>query len=60
MSPSLPLFPEPMVKMRPSRSLQAPSSDAFLGTLDEVFLAQPSWPPRPPLALRPLIPVSFS
>ncbi len=59
MFPSLPLFPKPMLKMCPSRSLQAPSSDAFLGTFDEVFLAWPPWLPCPPLALRPPQPVSF-
>ncbi len=59
MSPSLPLFPEPSVKMWPSRSLQALSLDAFWGTFDEVFLAQPPWPPCPPLAPHPPRPVSF-
>ena len=52
MSPSLPLFPEPMVKMWPSSSLQAPTSDAFLGT---VALAPLPLPPRP----RPPLPLLF-
>ena len=52
MSPSLPLLPEPMVKMWPSSSLQAPTSDAFLGM---VALAPLPLPPRP----RPLLPLLF-
>jgi hypothetical protein len=39
----LPLFPEPMVKIWPSSSLQAPTSDAFFGTVPLVPLP---WPPR--------------
>ena len=61
MSPSLPLFPEPMVKMWPSSSLQAPSSDALLGTLGEE-LPLPAQPHRlalPPLVSRPPRPVSL-
>ena len=54
-SPSLPLFPEPMVKIWPSSSLQAPTSDAFLGTVPLVPLP---WPPRPwPAPLPSLSPV---
>jgi hypothetical protein len=52
MSPSLPLLPEPMVKMWPSSSLQAPTSDAFLGTVALAPLPRPHRP-RPP---RPLFP----
>ncbi len=51
-SPSLPLFPEPMVKMWPSSSLQAPTSDAFLGTVALAPLPRPPRP-RPP---RPVVP----
>ena len=46
------LLPEPMVKMWPSSSLQAPTSDAFLGTVALAPLPRPPWP-RPP---RPLFP----
>ena len=53
MSPSLPLLPEPMVKIWPSSSLQAPTSDAFLGM---VALAPRPRPPRPRPALPPLLP----
>ncbi len=52
MSPSLPLLPEPMVKIWPSSSLQAPASDAFLGM---VALAPLPRPPRQRPA-RPLFP----
>ncbi len=51
-SPSLPLLPEPMVKMWPSSSLQAPTSDAFLGTVALAPLPLPPLP-RPPLLLFP-------
>ena len=44
MSPSLPLFPEPMVNMWPSSSLQPPTSDAFLGIVGFTSLPWPSWP----------------
>ncbi len=50
MSPSLPLLPEPMVKIWPSSSLQAPTSDAFLGMVPLVPLP---WPPRPLSSLLP-------
>ena len=52
MSPSLPLLAEPMVKIWPSSSLQAPTSDAFLGM---VALAPLPLPPRP----RPPLPLLF-
>jgi hypothetical protein len=45
---SLPLLPEPMVNIWPSNSLQAPTSDAFLGM---VALAPLPRPPRPRPAL---------
>lgn len=53
MSPSLPLLPEPMVKIWPSSSLQAPTSDAFLGM---VALAPLPRPPRPRPALPLVLP----
>ncbi len=49
-SPSLPLLPEPMVKIWPLRSLQAPTSDALHGTVPEGV------PPRPPRPRSPLPP----
>jgi hypothetical protein len=53
MSPSLPLLPEPMVKIWPSSSLQGPTSDAFLGMVPLVPLP---WPPRPRPARPPSLP----
>ena len=66
MSPSLPLLPEPMVKIWPSSSLQAPSSVAFLGMVPLVPLPWLPWPrparppslspfPRPALAARAIL-----
>ena len=55
MSPSLPLFPEPMVNMWPSSSLQAPTSEAFLGMVGFAPLPWPPWP-WPALQLFPLHP----
>ncbi len=51
MSPSLPLFPEPMVKIWSSRSLHAPCSYALQGTVAKAFLPWPPWPlaPCPPV-----------
>jgi hypothetical protein len=55
MSPSLPSFPEPMMKIWPSSSLQAPTSDAFLGTVPLAPLPQPPrpQPPLPPFPPHP-------
>ncbi len=55
MSPSLPLLPEPMVKMWPSNSLQAPTSVVFLGMVAVVLFpwAPRPWPPLPPFLPRP-------
>jgi hypothetical protein len=55
MSPSLSLFPEPMVNIWPSNSLQAPTSDAFLGMIALAPLPRPPWP-RPALPLFPPCP----
>ncbi len=57
MSPSLPLLPEPMVYIWPSNSLQAPTSDAFLGMVALTPLPRPPWP-RPALLLFPPCPRS--
>jgi hypothetical protein len=55
MSPSLPLLPEPMVKMWPSNSLQAPTSVAFLGMVAVTLFprAPRPRPPLPPFSPRP-------
>ncbi len=61
-SPSLPLLPEPMVKICPSESLQAPTSDAFLGRVALAPLPQPPrpQPPRPLFPPRPTRPAFVS
>ncbi len=55
MSPSLLLLPEPMVKMWPSNSLQAPTSVVFLGMVAVVLFprAPRPRPPLPPFLPRP-------
>jgi hypothetical protein len=55
MSSSLPLLPEPMVKMCPSNSLQAPTSVVFLGIVAVMLLprAPRPRPPLPPFLPRP-------
>ncbi len=53
MSPSLPLLPEPMVNIWPSNSLQAPTSDAFLGMVALAPLPQPPQPQPPLLPFSP-------
>ncbi len=59
-SPSLPLLPELIVKIWPSRSLQAPTSDALQGTIPEGVLLHPPQPhppclPFPPRPARPAL-----
>ena len=62
MSPSVPLLPELMVKMCTSKSLQAPTSDAFQGTVGLTPLPQPPWPrpPRPLFSPHPARPAFVS
>ncbi len=62
MSPFLPLFPESMVKIWPSRSLHAPCSDALRGMVTKAFLPRPPRPlaPQPPVLPRPSQPALFT